>query len=303
MEPPWPLHFLKVFCEKRFLGRETPLLAGFKLTHRCNLRCRACPFWRREAGDMPWPTVGESLEKLHRLGVRLVIFEGGEPLLWHDGGKGFADVAARARERFVSVGLTTNGTLPFHDLPVDVAWVSLDGLGPTHDALRGPSFERAVEHLRAARGRVRAYANVTVNRRNAGEIPELVRRHAADVEGFTFQFHYPYGRGEEDLTTPWPVRREVLGELRALRDEGYPVALSRACLRALAENRWTCHDFLLANVEPDGSLLRGCYVGRRGTVDCRACGFAAHAEISLAFDLHPGPLWSGWRIFRYRWRW
>jgi MoaA/NifB/PqqE/SkfB family radical SAM enzyme len=300
MNLPWPLHFLKVFGLKRLAGIETPLLAGFKLTHRCNLRCRHCPFWREAGDDMPWSRVEATLRDLRRRGVGLVIFEGGEPLLWRDGSLRFDRVVEAARSLFCSVGVTTNGTLPFDHLAADVIWVSLDGPKEIHDRVRGPSFERAMENIDRARGR-NVYANVTVNRENASEIPGLVRDLKGRVRGVTVQLHYPYGRGEEDLTLPPPQRHRLLDELAELKAAGFPVAVSRAGLRALRKNTWKCHDFLIANAEPDGSVHTGCYVKSRGEVNCAACGFAAHTEISLAFDLHIPSLLSGWRIFRYRW--
>jgi MoaA/NifB/PqqE/SkfB family radical SAM enzyme len=245
--------------------------------------------------------VEDRLDELHRTGVRIVIFEGGEPLLWKDGEASLGHLVRLARRRFIAVGVTTNGTLPFADLDADVVWVSLDGLRETHDALRGPSFDRAIAHMTEASKAGRpAYANVTINRLNAAEIPRLVRQVAPLVRGFTFQFHYPYGRGEEDLVPSPETRRNVLRELGELKREGLPVSLSHACLGALERGDWTCHDFLLANVEPDGSVAQGCYVRNRGKVNCALCGFAAHVEISLAFDLHPQALWAGWRIFRWR---
>ncbi|MHC5039751.1 MAG: radical SAM protein [Planctomycetota bacterium] len=108
----WPLAFFKVLVRRRREGRTTPILAGFKLTHRCNLRCLHCPFWKRGGRDLDFPGVVEALHRLRDLGVLMVIFEGGEPLLWKDGERGFADVVNAASPLFLRVGVTTNGTLP-----------------------------------------------------------------------------------------------------------------------------------------------------------------------------------------------
>src|SRR4030043_423789 len=32
-------------------GRKTPLFCGHKLTYKCNLRCKMCPFWQRPNED------------------------------------------------------------------------------------------------------------------------------------------------------------------------------------------------------------------------------------------------------------
>ncbi len=292
----WPLAFFKALVARRRDGTSTPLLAGFKLTHRCNLHCRHCPFWKRKTTDPGFEAVVERLTALRALGVLMVIFEGGEPLLWRDGEKTFADVVEAARPHFLSVGVTTNGTFPL-DVPADVIWVSLDGLEATHDEIRGAGvFEKAMGNIASARGRP-VFANVTVNRINAGEVEDLVRMLAGTVRGVTIQFHYPYEGLPDPLLPTHAQRVEVLQRLIRLKEEGYPVADSRAALAALEENHWRCHDHLLANVEPDGTIRTGCYVKGRGGVLCRLCGFAAHCEISLAYDLQLGPILAGKRLF------
>ena len=125
-----------------------------------------------------------------------------EPLLWRDGAYGFDDVARYARRRFDFVGVTTNGSLPL-DVDTDAAWVSLDGLPPTHNRLRGAEiFERVVENIRASR-HPRLYAHITANAQNHVEIPALVRFIRPLVKGITVQFYYPYG-SENNLFLPWP---------------------------------------------------------------------------------------------------
>ena len=72
------------------------------------------------------------------------------------------------------------------------------------------------------------------------------------------------------------------------------------CLDSLKDNSWNCQDWMLANVEPDGTINLGCYVKGRGAIQCSMCGFAAHTEISKAFDLNPGAILAGHNIFRFR---
>jgi len=65
----------------------------------------------------------------------------------------------------------------------------------------------------------------------------------------------------------------------------------------MIRNDWHCRDWLLANVDPDGSMHTGCYVKNRGEIDCSECGFTPVAEASGAFDLRPGSILAGWRLF------
>ena len=83
----------------------------------------------------------------------MVVFEGGEPLLWHDGSYRLQNLVRYAREHFLRVAVTTNGTLPL-DVPAHTLWVSLDGLKETQDELRSESFDRVCSNLRTTNHRV-----------------------------------------------------------------------------------------------------------------------------------------------------
>jgi MoaA/NifB/PqqE/SkfB family radical SAM enzyme len=291
------LYFLRHNLESRLLGRQRPLLAGIKLTHRCNLRCRVCPFWKLDGGHMGLAQAQDALDQLYAAGVRMVIFEGGEPFLWHDGSHRLADLVQTARQRFFSVGVTTNGTLPL-DVPADIVWVSVDGLEETHNRNRGPVFQRVMANI-AASDHPKIFANVTINRWNWQEVPDLVRFLTERVQGITVQFYYPY-EGTENLSLSRDQRRWVIQELIALKQAGYPVADSAPALRALVDNSWRCHPWLIANVEPDGAVSFGCYLENRSAISCEQCGFAAHAEVSMAYDWNLATIAAGRRIFGFR---
>lgn len=283
------------YARARLLNDKRPILAGIKLTHRCTLKCRQCPYWRRPIPDLPWAEVQKVMPQLHKKGIRIVIMEGGEPLLWKDGDKGINDVVREARKYFFCVGVTTNGTIPL-DITTDVIWVSVDGLRDTHDTLRGPSFDRIVDNIRSST-HPKILANITINRINQHEIPQLIKFLAPLVKGITIQFFYPYPESE-DLLLPWEERTRVLEQLITLKKEGYPVSDSVLALETLKTNKWVCEPWMIANVEPDGTFNQGCYLKNRTNDDnpCQLCGFAAHTEISLAYQLHWDAIMAGREI-------
>ena len=278
-----------------YFGRKRPLLGGVKLTHDCNLSCVHCPFWKREQSSLTFAQAVEALETLRRMGVRFVIFEGGEPFLWSDGEFTLRDVVREAHQRFYSVGVTTNGTFPI-EVDSDIVWVSIDGLPATHDRIRGESFDAIMGNIKASSHR-NIYAHITINALNSGEIPELVERLTPRVRGITIQFHYPYTGADDELVLPRNERRWVLDELIRLKRCGLPVADSVACLEALKESRWRCRPWLVASVDPDGTLTHGCYLQNRGPVSCAQCGFSAHTELSLAYGGHLSAILAGVRVF------
>jgi Fe-coproporphyrin III synthase len=252
---------------------------------------------------MSFGAARSALSDLWQAGCRLLIIEGGEPFLWRDGTTGVEDVVHAAREQgFARVGITTNGTLPI-DTSADMVWVSLDGMQGAHETNRGACWDRIMTNLSGS-AHPKLYAQVTINRTNWVDLPELVSFLATRVKGITIQFFYPYP-DSEDLWLPWAERRLLLEQVRTLKRRGLPILDSDRALRALGKGRWRCHDWLIANAEPDPAdparalVHYGCYLKGRAAADCRRCGFTAHAELSLAYDLHPGALWTGQQVFDF----
>jgi len=291
----WYAYLLSCYAKSRFFNIKRPLLAGLKITHLCNLKCRQCPFWKKERVSLSFWQAKNSLEALHDLGVRLVIIEGGEPFLWKDNGYDIRDVVAEAKKLFFSVGIATNGTFPL-EANADTIWVSIDGLKKTHDLLRGESFDRIMANIKRST-HPKIYAHTTINKVNQGEIPEMVRFISDKVKGLTFQFHYPYAGENDDLMLTFGERKMVLDELIKLKKDGLPIANSYACLQALKDNKWRCHSWMIASVEPDAKLTQGCYIKGRGEVSCQKCGFSAHTEISLAYSGVIESIRAGKKIF------
>lgn len=297
---PWPLDLSWFFLQRKILGRKLPLLASFKITYRCNLACRACPFHLRadhEDVHMSRDTAIGALDAMRQLGTRMVVFEGGEPLLWRDGSYRFHDLVLYARRHFLRVAVTTNGTLPL-DVPSHTLWVSLDGLKETHDYLRSDSFDRILSNIKMTK-HPRVFIHCTLNRRNWQDLDSLAKwvQKMPTLKGMTVQFFYPYNQGEEDLALSPEERRVVIEKLIELKKSGLPILNSAGRLRAMAGNHWTCHDDILINVDPDGAITKGCYVKSRGEINCDACGFTPVAEASGALDFIPGSLYAGWRLF------
>lgn len=297
---PWPLDLSRFFWQRKILGRKIPLLASFKVTYRCNLACRACPFHLRAGDEAPFMSRDmaiDALDTLRRFGTRLVVFEGGEPLLWRDGAYRLHDLVRYARQRFLRVAVTTNGTLLL-DVPAHTLWVSLDGMKETHDDLRNHSFDRICSNLKTTK-HPRVFIHCTLNRRNWRDLEALAQwvRQMPNIKGMTVQFFYPYHQGEDDLALSQDERFEAIKKLLELKKRGSPIMNSAGRLQAMGNNHWRCHDDILINVDPDGSITKGCYVKNRGAINCGACGFTPVAEASGALDCIPGSLFAGWKLF------
>lgn len=289
----WP-HYPYLFYHY-VLHRDKPLLASFKLTYRCNLTCQQCPFYSMQAEELRYEQVLEVLERLYQRGNRLLVLEGGEPMLWKDGAYSIHDVVAAARKKFFSVGMTTNGTLPL-DVAVNTLWVSIDGLEATHNTLReAPIFAHVMDNIARSK-HPRLFAHITINAINAPEIPELIQFLQSRVRGVTVQFYYPYNH-QDELFLDFDSREKLLERIIDLKRDGFPILNSYAALNALKRNTWKCDDRLIDNANPDGSITQGCYLKNRTDIDCAKCGFSPHTEISLACQANPQSILAGQKIF------
>ena len=131
-----------------------PVLVVFP-HNRCNCRCVMCDIWRvREAREITPSDLEEQLLSFRKLGVRWVVFSGGEPQL----NEKWSVLAQMVRSMGSRVTLLTAGLLLKSQArvitnSVDDVIVSLDGPPALHNAIRRipDAFEEMSEGVRALR--------------------------------------------------------------------------------------------------------------------------------------------------------
>jgi MoaA/NifB/PqqE/SkfB family radical SAM enzyme len=232
--------------------------------------------------------VTSMLDMLYADGVRIVIFEGGEPLLWKDrkNNKDIGNIISYAQKLFFCTGITTNGTIDLEKFDPDIFFISIDGLEETHDRIRGKSFKKIIKNLEKNVKSKKIITNICISRANYSELEETIKFLNNRVYGITIQFFYPYEGLDDDLRLSNSEKDEILKELLALKKQGYKILDSASCLNRMAHNTWRCSDFLVSSVEQDGTVSYGCYLNNKvDNVLCSECGFAVHCEISLAYNL------------------
>ena len=187
-------------------GAHTPVVV-WNCTQRCNLKCDHCCVWATERAGAKELTTRQAkvmIDDLAGMGVPVLVFSGGEPLLRPD----VVELVAHARGAGLQAVLSTNGTLIGLDLArrlavagLSQASVSLDGAGGVNDALRGVkgAFEAALRGIRNCRAvGLKVGLRLTMMRRNVGQIPaifELVRQER--IEQVCFHHLVSAGRGAQ----------------------------------------------------------------------------------------------------------
>lgn len=131
-----------------------PILCNYYVTYRCNASCGFCDIWEKPSPYIDPADFERNLKDLKRLGVKVIDFTGGEPLLHRE----IEYMLKRAKkERFITT-LTTNCLLYPKKAEaisglVDMLHFSLDSSEKEkHDVGRGVAcFDSVLESIRIAR--------------------------------------------------------------------------------------------------------------------------------------------------------
>jgi radical SAM protein with 4Fe4S-binding SPASM domain len=122
-----------------------------QITDACNLQCRHCYIGESSRNELSPQTVRAVLREFEELQGLRVLLTGGEPFLHAK----FDEINEMLPDFFLRKVLFTNGLLlnksVLSGLKVDELQVSIDGLEPAHDRVRGQgTFKRSLEAVRLA---------------------------------------------------------------------------------------------------------------------------------------------------------
>lgn len=275
----------------QWFGCKKPLINTMIITSECNLRCEHCALYGDADKGIPrlqlsWNMIQTKLLEWYKKGARIAYFEGGEPTLWKDGDKTLTDVIELAKQiGYFSTGYTTNGTQPLVENS-DVISVSLDGLEPIHDAIRGKGvFQSLLRQLQSSQ-HPNIFANITLSRTNLDHFTPLVESLSLipAISGIMFNF-----------VTPPPSQNQLSGEekkialdkIMQLKKKGHRIVNTWTSLRALKQENWEkrCPAWMSVFVLPDESETTGCPM--KSTESCQSCGFDAVREYYYISRGHP----------------
>ena len=85
-----------------------PVLCNYYLTYRCNATCGFCDIWERPSPYVTLDNARANLRDLKKLGVRIIDFTGGEPLLHRQ----LPDLLREAKQFGFITTLITNAPSP-----------------------------------------------------------------------------------------------------------------------------------------------------------------------------------------------
>ncbi len=309
-----------------------PVLANYYLTYRCNARCGFCDIWQRPSPYATPESVSQNLRDLRRLGVRIIDFTGGEPLLHRQ----LPHFLRLAKAQGFITTVTTNTLLyprRAHELRglIDMLHFSLDSPDEAaHNRSRGVAcfsfFKKSVE-VALALGE-RPDILFTVTPQNIGQIEEVYRQWALPyrlmlILNPVFSYHdIQDSLSPEDLRTlrQWARRKNVYLNLAFIRlREAGGNHVARPVCRAASST---------IVISPDNRLILPCYhlekhslpiegnlyaLWRRPEVqklvkmegrypECEGCVINCYMEPSFSVELNRYWLLSLPSTFKYAWQ-
>lgn len=265
--------------------KEFPFVGGIAINDSCNLCCRHCFVSNRHIPDLSFEEIRKGLRTLHRMGMRCLYIEGGEPFLWKEDGKTVADVVELARSiGFQYIILYTNGTFPIITT-ADTVFVSLDGTKAAHEAMRGKCYERILSNINRSHHR-RIYANHTITAKNMDDIPDFCHkiRGSTNLKGVFFYFYTPY-QGKDELYLSARDKKKIVSTIISLKKKGHRILNSKAALKSAINGCWKRPNSL-SYLYAENKLYRCCRAIDRDDV-CEQCGYLGFSEIYQLSRLNP----------------
>lgn len=261
-----------------------PPVIGWEITSYCNLTCPHCfsAAAKRPYNEVPTAECKRIIDAMARIGVGMIGWTGGEPLLRED----LEELIAYARRRGIKSSITTNGVLLDEKRAISlkeagnrIMQISLDGSTPeiSHRMRRttDEEFHKIVEAIKICkRLNMRLFIATLIGGENlddAAEMIKLAKREGVDTIrfcGFT-----PVGRGKgkdvkarldfderlDDLLT-FIENTQRDPEILSLYDPGFGPTPAGYAFHECAAGKDTFYLKANGNVYPCTSLLHNDFV-------------------------------------------
>ena len=157
----------------------------WNITYQCNLKCIHCyikALAKRDPNELTTEEAKRVAEEIAEIGIPLVVFSGGEPLVRSDFWEIIEPMAGKQRPK---LSLSTNGTLITRDVAEKLVsyqfkyvGISIDSIKPEwHDKFRGVSgaFEAAVRGIKHAMELgIDVGVRTTLTKYNIEEVPAIL---------------------------------------------------------------------------------------------------------------------------------
>ncbi len=275
----------KLIILGKWIFTRRPTTVAVDITHRCNLRCLHCYWWKQDhPAELDDGQMIAFLKRMRAKGLQAAILYGGEPTL--------RPAVCRAASRIFDATLAfTNGVNGFPELKNGQWILSLDGPEDLNDTIRGKGvYRQAVENLK--RASQPPIVHMTISRLNQDRLDDFVKEMMGlPVKGIGFSFYTPDKTTDDSgLFIPLNERDRLVMHLLSLRKRygekiGFTPAMARQLLISGDFEKWNSYSTCPVSrrvrcFRSDGGP-KACTYGDRA--DCSRCGCAAVVAYRGAF--------------------
>jgi Y-X(10)_GDL-associated radical SAM protein len=225
-----------------FLGH-VPVYVVWEITLACDLKCAHCGSRAglRRPNELSTAECIEIIESLARLGTREVTIIGGEAYLRND----WLELIRAIRGHGMRCTMQTGGR-NLHEARLSAAaeaglngiGVSVDGLAPLHDELRGVlgSFDKAIAAIKAARSLGMAVGcNTQIGAKTMPDLPDLMEV-LIDAGASHWQIQLTVAMGNAVDNDSLLLQPYQVGELMPLLARLYRTGVDRGLLMQIGNN-------------------------------------------------------------------
>jgi sulfatase maturation enzyme AslB (radical SAM superfamily) len=212
-------------------------------------------------------------------------------MIWSDGGLNLGDLVRHSRKLgFHDVFIFTNGTVPLAIRDCNYI-VTVDGTRDVHESIRKGTYDIILKNVRNA-VTTAVFASITFSKHNAHCLEEFVKEITALnlFRGISFNLltHWPEMVAKHGISGA--ERVQLLDRIWALKQQGYPIVLSRAAYRSLRNNDWK-RPIPQIELGTRDKVFTCCRDVDNKEI-CENCGYANCVEISQILALRPSALFQ-----------
>lgn len=211
-------------------------IAVLNLTTECNLFCKHCYIdGGRRKEELKKDEAFRVIKELASLDFKLVLFSGGEPLLYPH----LFPLNALCKDYGIKTCLSSNGSLcedfgwKIKGGDFDYVGISIDGVREIHDKFRAipGAFDKAINGLRALkRWGVKRGMRFTLSRENIRSLPSVIELALKEeLERFCLYHLVWTGRAASDLDIKNDERKRAIGYLIQKIKDGMKIEVLTAC--------------------------------------------------------------------------
>jgi radical SAM protein with 4Fe4S-binding SPASM domain len=193
----------------------------FKLTRRCNLRCKKCNYWRIQHPDeLSLELIKKTIDEISELSCESIKFSGGEVLLRDD----LPEIIKYTKSKDMNVSITSNGTLidekaakKLVESGIDQVTISVDSFNETeHDDMVGVkgawkrstgAFSLLLKESARLNKKIELVLQCVVSKENYKKLPGMIElANKLSVNKVSF---IPYNEGHLEDKSSSPSEEEI----------------------------------------------------------------------------------------------